>query len=134
MNLNTQDYVVNALKTESVDFEKIGERLQDQTTIRILHAAMGVSTESNELLDTLKKHIFYGKPLDIVNLGEEAGDLFWYLAILADAIGQDSFNRIMETNIAKLKARYGAKFSEDAAINRNLDAELKILGAGSGTM
>jgi hypothetical protein len=33
----------------------------------------------------------------------------------------------METNINKLKARYGTKFSEAAALNRDLEAERKIL-------
>jgi hypothetical protein len=33
----------------------------------------------------------------------------------------------MENNIAKLKARYGEKFSEDRAVNRDLKTERKIL-------
>jgi len=42
-----------------------------------------------------------------------------------------SFEQIQERNIAKLKERYGEKFSKDAALVRDLDAERKILEDGS---
>jgi NTP pyrophosphatase (non-canonical NTP hydrolase) len=70
--------------------------------------------------------LFYGKPLDEVNLKEEMGDLFWYLAIMADTLGV-SFEEIQERNIEKLKARYGEKFTDEKAINRNLETERSIL-------
>lgn len=130
MNLETRDYVQNALKTESNDFEAILKRLESHETIRLLHAAIGMATESAELLDMLKKHIFYGKPLDKVNANEEIFDQMWYQAVAVNALGRDSFNEGMETNIAKLKARYGEKFSENSALNRNLENEEKILIAG----
>lgn len=124
--MDTKEYVKNALKTESVDFEAITSRLAVHENIRILHAAVGLNTEQGELQDALKKHLFYGKPLDKVNLAEEMGDVFWYLAILADALGVD-FETVMNKNIAKLKARYGSKFSEEKALNRDLETERKIL-------
>jgi hypothetical protein len=34
---------------------------------------------------------------------------------------------ILDTNIAKLEARYPEKFTEEAALNRNLEAEREIL-------
>jgi len=46
----------------------------------MLHMKMGLITEVGELLDALKKHIAYGKELDIVNLMEEWGDAMWYIA------------------------------------------------------
>ena len=94
---------------------------------RLLHAAMGATTEANEILDALKKHIFYGKELDKVNLFEEVGDLFWYLAIIADEIGF-SFEDAMEKNLAKLNARYGDEFDPEKALNRDLEKELEVLG------
>jgi NTP pyrophosphatase (non-canonical NTP hydrolase) len=94
--------------------------------MRILHAVMGLATESGELLDAMKKHIFYGKELDFVNLLEEHGDLFWYAAILADAVGF-TFEESMERNIAKLKARYPNKFTEESALIRDLNNERNIL-------
>jgi NTP pyrophosphatase (non-canonical NTP hydrolase) len=124
--MKTQDYINNAIKTESKDFKAIGERLQSIENQRLLHAGIGLATESGEFLDALKKHIFYGKELDRVNLREELGDIFWYCAIIADQFEVD-FSEIMERNITKLKARYGEKFSESKAINRDLQTERQIL-------
>jgi NTP pyrophosphatase (non-canonical NTP hydrolase) len=124
--MNPKDYVQNALKTESNNFEAIAQRVGAPENIRLLHAAIGLATEAGEIQDQLKKAVFYGKPLDKVNLEEELGDLFWYIAIMSDTLGV-SFDQIMEKNIAKLKARYGDKFTEKAALERNLDAEREIL-------
>ena len=57
------------------------ERTNAQDQDRILHGAIGMMTEAGEILDIFKKHIFYGKPVDVVHLKEEIGDFFWYLAI-----------------------------------------------------
>lgn len=124
--MNSSDYIKNAIKTESVDFKAIENRLAQKGMFRLLHAGMGLSTEAGEFLDSLKKHIFYGKPLDKVNLAEELGDLFWYCAIVSDELGVE-FEPIMERNIEKLKARYGDRFNEEKAENRDLKRERDIL-------
>ena len=124
--MNSNDYIKNALKTESQNFDEIESRLKSKKMLQTLHAAMGVSTEAGELLDAVKKHVYYGKKLDEVNMLEEVGDLFWYLAILADELGFD-FKQAMEKNINKLQARYGEKFSEERAITRNLSQERSTL-------
>ena len=123
---DNKQYVKDAMVTESKNFEAIAARLSNPENIRILHAAIGLATEAGEVQDALKKHLFYGKPLDKVNLAEEMGDIFWYMAILSDALGV-GFDDIQTKNIAKLKARYGDKFTAAAALNRDLDAERKIL-------
>jgi NTP pyrophosphatase (non-canonical NTP hydrolase) len=102
------------------------ERLMVVKTIRILHAAMGLCTESGELMDAVKKHLLYGKDIDYINLQEEAGDMFWYAALLADAVGF-TFEDTFDKNIAKLRARYPNKFTEHDALNRNLEIERQIL-------
>ncbi|MDD0853173.1 nucleoside triphosphate pyrophosphohydrolase family protein [Halobacteriovorax sp. GB3] len=124
--MNTSEYVKNAIKTEATDFKAMDERLSDDGLKRLLHAGIGLSTEAGEFLDALKKHIFYGKELDRVNLAEEMGDLFWYMAIISDELGVE-FSDVMNRNITKLKARYGEKFSESAAENRDLEKERAIL-------
>lgn len=121
----SKKYIDDALKTESRDMGPVLDRV-DEKSIRLIHAGLGLATETAEIQDALKKHIFYGKPLDRVNLAEEMGDVFWYLAILADELGV-SFEDTMDKNIAKLKKRYGDKFTETAAINRDVAAERKIL-------
>lgn len=128
--MQTSEYIKNVLKTESNDFEAIKDRLiWDNTnhfTLRLLHAAIGASTEANELVDAVKKKIFYGKDIDWTNVKEELGDMLWYIAIACDVAGT-SFEAIMEINITKLKARYGEKFNEEGAISRDLIKERKIL-------
>jgi len=124
--MNSKEYVVEVLKTESIGLEEIKARMSSDEVVRLLHAALGLCTESGELVDALKKHIFYGKELDKVNLVEELGDIFWYAAVVADVLGVE-FEEIWEKNINKLRKRYGEKFSSDSAINRNLDAERKEL-------
>lgn len=42
------------------------------------HMRLGIFTECGELLDAIKKNYAYGKPLDLVNVGEEIGDIAWY--------------------------------------------------------
>lgn len=124
--MNTIEYKRLAVLTESVDLIEITKRLNNKGTIRLLHASMGLATESGEFVDQLKRHVFYNKPLDLKNLKEEAGDLLWYLAIALDEIGL-SFDEVMEANIAKLKARYPKGFNELDAVNRDLTQEAKCL-------
>lgn len=124
--MELKEYVGNAVRTESRDFDAIGERMSEVRNQRLLHAGIGMATEAGEFLDALKKHVFYGKELDTVNLGEELGDLFWYCAIVADELDLD-LSKVLDTNIAKLKARYGDKFTEEAADKRDLKTEREIL-------
>lgn len=112
--------------TENMDFTSILERLMAPKTIRLVHAAQGLSTEVGEFTDVLKKWVFYGRPVDEVNLEEELGDLMWYVAEAANALGAD-LGKIMATNIEKLRARYPDKFTEFDAQHRNLEAERAIL-------
>lgn len=124
--MDSKEYVKNVLVTEARDLAPVAERLQNTSTIRLMHAMVGMCTESGEIQDQLKKHIFYGKPLDKTNLVEELGDLMWYVGIMSDELGVP-LSEVMEKNIAKLKARYGDKFTEAAALTRNLDKEREIL-------
>lgn len=79
-----------------------------------------------KLLDMMKKKIYYNKPID-ENLFKTIThvvmlDLSDYMNVY-DINIQNSF----DINIAKLKARYGEKFSSERAINRDLETERNIL-------
>ncbi len=93
--------------------------------IDILHAALGVLTESIEILEALREGM-KGKPLDRVNLVEELGDIEWYMAMFYRALGTTP-ERVREINIAKLRARYPHKFTEHDAVNRDLARERNVL-------
>lgn len=92
----------------------------------VLHCLVGMQTELGELADPFKKEIFYGKELDKTNVAEELADMFWYAVNLA-RIEQIDLVKALQNNIAKLKVRFPDKFTEQNAIERNLEAEREQL-------
>lgn len=133
--MDNKTYQKSALRTNGPDYQGVGRRLEGEglsgknthcRSFDLLHASMGLVTEAGEFQDMLKKHFFYGKPLDEVNLKEEIGDLLWYCAIALEALGTD-FESVMQTNIDKLRARYPQEFTEELAENRDLAKERDIL-------
>lgn len=118
-----QQYVIDCCRTEC-EYSDATMRMTEYADL--LHGSMGVMTESGELLDAVKKFIFYGKDLDVVNIEEEIGDIMWYIAIICKSLKLD-LQTILEKNISKLKKRYPEKFTEDKALNRDLNAERSIL-------
>lgn len=130
--MDSKEYARLALVTEPLNIEAVAERLSHRASIRLLHASFGISSESGEIADAVKRYIFYGKPVDRVNLIEEAGDVLWYLNVLLDAV-DSNFDEAMDRNIAKLKARFGDKFTEEKALNRDLVKERTVLEGGTTT-
>lgn len=126
--MKKDQYIIDACRTESPPTQEVHARLAN--SVRGLHAAMGIATEAGELVDQFKKHIFYGKPLDRINLIEEVGDLMWYLALLADEY-DFGFDQATKVNIDKLRARFPEKFADDQALYRNLDKEREVLENGA---
>ncbi len=90
---------------------------------RLFHAIVGIATESTELLEALNLD---GKSMDNINIAEELGDLDWYKAIATDELGIEWIT-ILETVIKKLKKRYPNAYTNEDAINRNLDQEREVL-------
>ncbi len=103
------------------------ELTEDQQ--KVFHAAVGIATEATEILEQVHNSYANGTELDVANLGEEIGDGFWYNSILFRTL-KLNFNKILYTNIAKLAKRYGDKFTEFRADNRDLNAEREILNKG----
>jgi NTP pyrophosphatase (non-canonical NTP hydrolase) len=112
--LKFNEYIQSVKRTESPNFNSVNSR--------ILHGVIGCCTEAGELLDSVKKSLFYGRELDYINIEEEIGDLFWYVALIMDEC-QFDLEHVLERNIAKLKIRYPEQFTNAHAENRNLEAE-----------
>jgi len=108
------------------DFFKTFKFKRDAGGEVMLHAMMGIGTEAGELLEAYMKYKYEGKELDIVNIEEELADIFWYISIILREFDLD-FHQLLQNNIDKLKARYGDKFSEECANNRDLSVERYIL-------
>lgn len=69
----------------------------------LVYLALGLNGEAGEVADKIKKHLRDDK-LDIGGIIFELGDVAWYLARLADALGY-SFEDILEINYNKLQKR-----------------------------
>ena len=126
MTVTSTDYVELAMRTATEDFDAIESRFSDGEMSAIVHGAIGLAGESGELLDAIKKHIYYGNDLDVHNIIEELGDAMWYIARVCDALGV-TLDDVMTINIDKLRARHGSKFRSDNATTRNIAQERKII-------
>ena len=89
----------------------------DTSVIRLMEGLMGLNGEAGEAMDILKKMLFQGHALDCKHVALELGDVAWYLALAADAIGY-SLEDIFKMNIEKLKERYPDGFEVDKSLNR----------------
>jgi NTP pyrophosphatase (non-canonical NTP hydrolase) len=83
----------------------------------LLNGVMGLCGESGEAIDLVKKWMMQGHELDKAHLAKELGDVAWYLAETATAIGCD-LETILQANIDKLKARYPEGFTADRSMHR----------------
>lgn len=115
------------------DFEKMtialakdGEQIKQEITpeqANLLHMGVGVAGEAAELLDAIKKHTIYQKPLDIENIKEELGDLLFYMSNLMQSVGL-SFEEILQHNIDKLSVRYSKGSYSNAQAQERADKVL----------
>jgi NTP pyrophosphatase (non-canonical NTP hydrolase) len=84
----------------------------------LIHAAVGAAGEAGELLDALKKHWVYNKPLDRENVIEELGDMQFYMMAVQLLLGITSQD-ILQAHVKKLSIRYpGRTYTDTAAIAR----------------
>ncbi|ANC07801.1 MULTISPECIES: nucleoside triphosphate pyrophosphohydrolase family protein [Bacillus cereus group] len=92
---------------------------------RVLNAALGLSGESGEVADIVKKAIFHGHGFDPAHCpGEEEGntykialelgDILYYISIMSHEMGY-TLEDIAQMNIAKLAKRYPDGFSREAS-------------------
>ena len=130
--MTPNEYQIEALRTESPKglckasgaalrvFANLGAVTnpeEDLSILRLLEGLMGLSGESGEAIDLLKKTLFQGHKLERRHIALELGDICWYMALAADALGY-TFEEILDLNIEKLKARYPDGFAPDRSIHR----------------
>ena len=111
---SSKDFVY--LADRLVELDRKGANIERLTT-----AAVGMSAESGEFLEIVKKMVFQGKPWSDANrehLLIELGDILWYVAQATQALGVD-FDTVIEMNIEKLGKRYpGGTFDIYKSENR----------------
>ena len=120
------EFVDAVTSNESKSSESFSVRLRDLYSEglpveRLLTAAVGMSAESGEFIEVVKKMIFQGKPVNeenLFHLKRELGDVMWYVAQACMAL-DTTFDEIVEMNVEKLKARYpGDEFDVHYSENR----------------
>ena len=90
----------------------------------LLTGGIGLSSETGEFNEIIKKCIFQGKPLDKdtrFHLKRELGDILWYWINSVRALGLDP-NSVIQENINKLQSRYpDGEFDVYYSENRKTD-------------
>ena len=118
-------FVNTVTSIQSKDSDAFIYRLQelggDVAIQRLLTASVGISAESGEFMEIVKKMIFQGKPCNEDNLEHlkiELGDIMWYVAQACMALEVD-MEDVLNTNIKKLEKRYpDGHFAEFYSENR----------------
>lgn len=111
--MSPNEYQQKALLYKAVSDFKIDGRM-----IMLLEGVMGTAGEAGEALELVKKHIFQGHELDRTHLAKELGDVAWYIAMAADALGF-TLDDILQMNIEKISGRYPDGYDDDCSIYRN---------------
>ena len=130
------DFVREVTSHESVHYTALLTRmnileLEDDCNIPpLITAALGLTAESGEFTEIVKKILLQGKPYNeenVFHMKRELGDICWYLAQACMAL-DTSFDEIMEMNVDKLKARYtGGEFDVHKSENRKEGDVLSLI-------
>ena len=108
------DFVAGVTSKPSTDLPALLSRITDLDVEcdadipRLLTAALGLTAESGEFTEIVKKILFQGKPVSQENLfhmKRELGDIMWYFIQACIALDV-SPEEIIEMNVEKLKDRY----------------------------
>ena len=121
------DFVAGVTSQPSTDLPTLLSRMTDLDVSddadipRLLTAALGLTAESGEFTEVIKKIILQGKPYNeenVFHLKRELGDICWYLAQACMAL-DTTFDEIIEMNVEKLQSRYpGGEFDVHHSENR----------------
>ena len=121
------DFVTEVTSLPSTDLAALLSRIteldieQDADVPRLITAALGLTAESGEFTEVVKKILLQGKPYNeenVFHMKRELGDICWYLAQACMAL-DTTFDEVIEMNVDKLKARYpGGEFDVHKSENR----------------
>lgn len=122
MELN--EYQREALKTLHADADYV-------------YLAGKLMCEAAEVAEPLFKARYHGKPLDMVDVAKELGDVLWYVATLADALGLE-LDAVAGMNLRKLRQRHGETYNggfytSEGRGARGEEAAAFSFSAGSGS-
>lgn len=99
------------------EYQELSARTANEHDNELLNYALGLTGESGEVADLVKKYSFHGHHISDDEVKKELGDVLWYLSQIARLAGL-SLEDIAQANINKLKKRYPEGFSTECSINR----------------
>lgn len=112
---NYSEFVEQLTSRPSNELDAMNHRIDELRTTQkdvnmslLITGGLGLSSETGELNEILKKCLFQGKPMTdetIFHMKRELGDILFYWCNTVRALSLDP-NAVMEENIQKLKARY----------------------------
>lgn len=104
------------------EYQRLALRTASKESLEnpLLNGLLGLGGETGECQDLYKKYLFQGHELDKGKMAKELGDVSWYLALTAYAIGYN-LEDIFRMNIEKLKARYPDGFDADHSLHRKAE-------------
>jgi NTP pyrophosphatase (non-canonical NTP hydrolase) len=91
------------------------------------HMMLGLAGEVGELVDAIKRNTIYRKPLDVINVIEELGDIEFYLEGVRNILCITR-QATLDMNIAKLNVRYHAGSYNDTQAQARADKETNTEG------
>ena len=109
------DYAAFLTRTNSLELQ------EDCNVTQLLTASLGLTAESGEFTEVVKKIFLQGKPYteeNVFHMKRELGDICWYLAQACMAL-DTTFDEVIEMNVEKLESRYpGGSFNVHHSENR----------------
>lgn len=123
------NFVEKVTSKESNDLDATFSRLLELNRGKVniallLTGSLGLSSESGEFNEIVKKTIFQGKPLsdeNIFHMKRELGDILWYWTNACRALSLDP-NEVLQENVRKLQNRFpNETFSVEDSENRAKD-------------
>ena len=93
------------------DYQKLANRTLYGDEQVLTNLALGLASESGEVVDIVKKYAFQGHELDEKMMSKKIGDVLWYLSQIAEWNNLD-FDKVARENIEQLKQRYPERHAE----------------------
>lgn len=94
------------------DYQRAANRTLFGSEQVLTNCALGLSSETGQVVDLVKNYTFHGKKLDKSKLTKEMGDVLWYLSQVAQW-ADISFDDVAKQNIDRLNERYPSATPRD---------------------
>lgn len=99
------------------EYQKLAMRTANEECMNLSNVGLGLTGESGECADIIKKHLHHNHELEREHLLKEYGDVLWYVALGCEVLGA-KMEDVMQMNIDKLRARYPEGFEADKSLHR----------------